>query len=82
MPIYEYRCNSCGRRVSILIRGSSTEPACTDCGSKELTRLFSSFAVRRPDTAVYDDILSDSHLTKGLVANDPASIAKWSRMMS
>ncbi len=82
MPIYEYRCSSCGRRVSILVRGSSTELGCTACGSTELTRLFSSFAVRRPDTAIYDDILSDSYLTKGLMANDPASIAKWSRMMS
>ncbi|MFQ6001951.1 MAG: zinc ribbon domain-containing protein, partial [Anaerolineae bacterium] len=34
MPIYEYRCQSCGRRISLL-RSLSDEspPRCTACGS-------------------------------------------------
>ncbi len=84
MPIYEYRCNNCQKKVSILVRGFSASPdaACPSCGSKNITRLFSSFARRRPDTAVYDDILSDPYLVKGLMANDPRALAKWSRKMS
>ena len=82
MPIYEYRCNNCGRKVSLLVRGSSSEPVCTACGSKELSRLFSTFAMKRPDTAVYDDILSDPYLMRGLKENNPRALAKWSRKMS
>ena len=85
MPIYEYRCNNCRRRVDLFVRSHSTtlNPSCTRCGSKELTRIFSKFAVRRSksDLSVYDDILSDSKLTRGLMHNDPRALAEWSRKM-
>jgi putative FmdB family regulatory protein len=42
MPIYEYRCQTCGQRVEILVRsGMSAPPACPDCGSTLLERLLS-----------------------------------------
>jgi hypothetical protein len=49
-----------------------------------MSRIFSKFAVRRSknDTGVYDDILSDSKLTQGLMRNDPRALAEWSRKMS
>jgi len=83
MPIYEYRCNNCRRRVSLYIRGFSerSEPVCTNCGSKNLTRLFSTFARLKTDKDVYDNILSDSDLVKGMMANDPRALVEWSRRM-
>lgn len=86
MPIYEYRCNSCRRRVDIFVQGFSPpeNPSCTKCGSKELSRIYSAFAVRRSkqDRSVYDDILSDGKLTRGLMHNDPRALAEWTRRMS
>ena len=83
MPLYEYRCNNCHRRVTVLIRDVSKSPVtCPSCGGTELKRLFSSFSVRKSDKAVYDDILSDSQLTKGLLRNDPRALAEWNKKMS
>jgi len=42
MPIYEYRCKSCGERVEILVRsGSNGSPICPNCGSALLEKLLS-----------------------------------------
>jgi putative FmdB family regulatory protein len=86
MPIYEYRCQSCRRRVDIFVQGFSPpeNPSCTKCGSKELSRIYSAFAVRKSkqDRSVYDDILSDGKLTRGLMHNDPRALAEWTRRMS
>lgn len=86
MPIYEYHCNNCQRRVTIFTQGFDTpfSPSCTRCGSRDLTRVFSTFAVRRSksDKSVYDDILSNSKLTQGLMRNEPHALAEWSRKMS
>lgn len=51
MPIYEFRCNECRKRSSLFVRsiGQSFEPACESCGSKNVNRLISSFAVHRTD---------------------------------
>lgn len=81
MPIYEYRCQGCGRRVSLLVRGPSASPSCPRCGSQGLSRLFSTFAVRRSEGSIYEDILSDTELVRGLEKNDPRALAQWSRRM-
>lgn len=49
MPIYEYRCLSCQRKVSIYFKtlSSSASPVCPNCGSTHLDRLFSRVVVRR-----------------------------------
>ena len=84
MPLYEYRCNHCRRRVTIFVRNSSgsSSVTCPNCGSSELARLFSGFSVRKSDKAVYDDILSDSQLTRGLMQSDPRALAEWNKKMS
>lgn len=86
MPIYEYRCNNCRRKVEVFVQSFSTSSntSCTHCGSDNLSRIFSRFAVRKSknDKSVYDDILSDRKLTDGLMRNDPRALAKWSRKMS
>jgi uncharacterized membrane-anchored protein YjiN (DUF445 family) len=72
--------------VDIFVQGFSppTDPSCTKCGSKELNRIYSSFAMRKSknDRGVYDEILSDSKLTQGLMRNDPRALAEWSRKMA
>lgn len=44
MPIYEYRCEDCGKRSSLLVGFSSPDPACPHCGKPALRRLISTFA--------------------------------------
>ena len=86
MPIYEYRCNNCSRKSDIFVRdfSNNSESTCSHCGSKDMNRLFSRFAHRKSksDKSVYDDILSDGKLTRGLMHNDPRALAEWSRKMS
>ena len=45
MPVYEYRCEECGKRSSTLLGSySSPDPACPHCGKAALRRLVSTFA--------------------------------------
>jgi len=45
MPIYEYRCEQCGKKSSTLLPSfSSPDPVCPHCGKPGLRRLVSTFA--------------------------------------
>lgn len=45
VPIYEYRCEECGKRSSTLLGSySSPDPPCPHCGKRALKRLVSTFA--------------------------------------
>ena len=85
MPIYEYRCNECRRRVTIFWRSFSeigaTHPCCPRCGSENLTRLMSRVAVVRSEESRLEDLADPSSLA-GLDENDPKSMARWMRKMS
>ena len=83
MPVYEFRCNNCRRKVSLFVRSFSQMPeaVCHHCGGKELTRLFSTFARLKTDKDVYDNILGDTQLVNRMMANDPSALVEWSRRM-
>ena len=82
MPIYEYRCTDCQRKVSVLtLRVSeSLDPVCDRCGSRKLTRLMSRFALVRSEESRIDD-LSDPSSLSGVDESDPKSMARWMRKM-
>lgn len=44
MPLYEYRCRACAHEFEALVRPGDA-PACRACGSPDLERLLSLFAV-------------------------------------
>ncbi len=85
MPIYEYRCLKCRRRVSMLVRGfaslESARPVCPHCGSDQLLRLVSRVSVLKSEEARLDS-LSDSSALGDLDENDPRSIARYMKKMS
>ena len=85
MPIYEYRCHDCGRRVTLFWRSFSeveeSSPHCSFCGGERLTRLVSRVAVVRSEESRLDDLADPSSLA-GLDENDPKSMARWMRKMS
>jgi putative FmdB family regulatory protein len=82
VPIYEYRCNGCGRRVSIFQRSIQSESVavCPRCGGHDLARLISRVAVVRSEGSRLDDLASDAALAD-LDERDPRSLARWARRM-
>jgi putative FmdB family regulatory protein len=84
MPLYEYWCQHCQRKLMLYSPTiSDALPSCPQCGSDTLRRLFSTFSVRsKTYKDVYEDILSDSQLTRGMMADDPKALAEWNRRMS
>jgi putative FmdB family regulatory protein len=49
MPLFDFRCKNCQHEFEALVRPQDAQvPVCPSCGSRDLERLLSSFAV---DTA-------------------------------
>jgi hypothetical protein len=46
-----------------------------------MTRIFSSFAIQKTDRGIYEDVLSDEQLVRGMEQNDPRALAEWSKRM-
>ena len=44
MPLYEYKCNQCGKTMELLLSNNKEHPVCKHCGNKDLTRLLSTFS--------------------------------------
>jgi putative FmdB family regulatory protein len=88
MPIYEYMCQDCKRRVSLLWRSfadaESREALCPRCGGSNLTRLISRVAVLRSEGSRLDDMgdAGADEALSGLDENDPRSLAKFMRKMA
>lgn len=82
MPIYEYECGDCRRRVSLLIRTSAdaAAPSCPRCGSAALSRLMSRFASPKSEDARLD-ALGESSSFGDLDENDPASVGRFMKKM-
>ena len=82
MPIYEYRCTACRKKVTVLtLRVSeAVDPVCEHCGSRALTRLMSRFALVRSEESRLDG-LGDPGSLGDLDENDPKSVARWMRKM-
>jgi putative FmdB family regulatory protein len=80
MPIYEYRCNQCGRSFAFLygVGRDSRDPACPACQGKELTRLISRIARVRSEEAMLEDLADPSKIGD---LEDPRSLARWAKKM-
>jgi putative FmdB family regulatory protein len=85
VPVYEYRCQDCKRRVSQFWRSFSEVDAssltCPRCGGTNLTRLVSRVRMVRSEEGRLDD-LSDPSGFPDLDENDPKSLGRWMRKMS
>ena len=78
MPIYEYRCQQCGKRTSRLVLSISNPPqqSCGHCQSPDMERLMSRFASPKSEEARLEALADPSHLS-GLDENDPQSMARF-----
>lgn len=82
MPIYEYACGGCRKKVSIFQRSVSVAiaPLCPECGSGELSRQISKFSFHR-SMSDFDDGSDLDGMIDDLDEDDPASVARWARRM-
>ena len=82
MPIYEYRCQDCGKKLNFLVlkREQPFVPQCNRCGSKNLMRLFSRFAAPKSEEDRLES-LADPSKWAGLDENDPKSMVQFMKKM-
>ncbi len=82
MPIYEYHCHGCRRRLSLLILAPSTAPSprCPRCGSEALTRLMSRFATIKSEEDRLES-MADPSKFGDLDEDNPKSVARFMKKM-
>jgi putative FmdB family regulatory protein len=83
MPIYEYRCPDCQRRVSVFLSYNDygkVQPVCPQCGGKNLHRLISRTRFARSEESRLE-ALSDPSGWGDIDEQDPRSMAKMMRRM-
>ena len=76
MPIYEYRCQACEQRSSVLVRSVHAElkPKCEHCGSKRMKRMMSRLSRVKSAGQVMDELgMPDP----GGGIEDPRQIGRW-----
>ena len=86
MPIYEYYCFDCRKRVSVLFRtmaeADAGASACPDCAGERLRRLMSRLRVLRSEENRIESMADDPALLAGLEQEDPQALAHFMRKMS
>jgi putative FmdB family regulatory protein len=85
MPIYEYLCLDCRKRVSVFFRtfseASDDAARCPRCEGAHLRRLVSRVAVLKSEEGRLDD-MADPAFMAGLENEDPRALAGFMRKMS
>jgi putative FmdB family regulatory protein len=80
MPIYEYRCDDCGRVTSILVRSlrAKVVPRCEQCDSKRMKKLISRVSRVKTAQDVLDDLGAPGAGGRTEDAyKDPRQIGRW-----
>jgi putative FmdB family regulatory protein len=82
MPIYDYRCQGCRRRISLLFQtfAAAEHAKCPHCGSAHLSRLITRFAVMKSEDSRLDDV-TEAAMRAGYAETVPQSVARWARQM-
>jgi putative FmdB family regulatory protein len=60
MPLYEFRCNQCGKVFTFLVGvvANNTDPYCPRCGSTQLTKLISRIRAHLSEETRLDNLAS------------------------
>ena len=79
MPIYEFVCQNCCRRLSFLIRDISgpIAPKCSSCGSNHLSRVISGFAYHKSLKSVWEESGEPTVHPSDDYYRDPRNIGRW-----
>ena len=81
MPLFEYRCQDCKRKFTLLVGVVAQGPKleCPRCGSAQIRKLISRFVMARSEDDVLDDMADPSTLGD---PDDPKAMADWMRRVS
>jgi len=79
MPIYEFRCNGCQKKVSLFVKSiaGSLSPECPHCGSQDLARLISSFAYHKAYQSSLEEAGPPQAMGGPDYYKDPRNIGRW-----
>ncbi|MPZ99330.1 MAG: hypothetical protein GEU80_08335 [Dehalococcoidia bacterium] len=85
MPIYQYDCAGCERRIDVFFRSvaaaaEAKRPACPECGSRRLKRVVSRFARARSEGERIDSIDLEQEMGR-MESGDVAGFSRWARRM-
>ncbi len=78
MPIYEYRCGSCGQLSSFFTRsiGTPLKAICSHCNSPDMQQRMSSFAMGKTTQSVQDSFHSSAGPASHDYYSDPHNIGR------
>ena len=86
MPIYEYRCADCKKKVSVFFRSisaaSQEQARCPICNGTHLTKLVSKVRVIRGAASTAGDDGVDDSTFDDVNENDPRSLGRMMRRMA
>jgi putative FmdB family regulatory protein len=84
MPIYEYGCYDCRKKVSIFFRtmlaAQTQQAVCPRCQGTNIKRLISKISIMRSEESRMESMADLSNLA-GLDEKDPQSMARWLKKM-
>lgn len=82
MPIYEFECLDCHRKTTalVMLRARINEVRCKKCGSANLEKLFSRFAMPKSEDARLESLANPSNMGD-IDENDPKSVARFMKKM-
>lgn len=82
MPIYEYACQECHRKSSVLVLNPRNPGVvtCRQCGGSRMDRLLSRFAAPKSEEARLESLGDPANLG-GIDENDPRSVARLMKKM-
>jgi len=79
MPIYEFLCQNCHRKTSLLVRSMSDSfsPKCPFCGNTDLSRAVSNFAYHKSLQTVWEESGEPELFPSEDYYKDPRNIGRW-----
>ncbi len=77
MPIYEYKCDECGRLTSVFTKSMSAkvDAECNSCGSKKMSKALSKFAYHQSTSRVLEQHGTEPTSLEDY--KDPRQIGRW-----
>lgn len=77
MPIYEFKCQDCGRLISVFVKRmrSSHRARCRHCGGRNLERVVSRFAYHKSEQSILEEYGSEPKRLEDY--KDPRQIGRW-----
>jgi len=79
MPIYEFVCQNCHRRLTFLVRHISAPfaPKCSSCGNTNLSRIISGFTYHKPLKMMWGESGEPTMHSGEDYYKDPRNIGRW-----